>query len=174
MAPIPATKKEALGNQGKACRLLPLHQVLRGTLPISVLKESAMQVGPSSHLDKGVSSSDLQLEPDTLTCPQLLLREGTGRGIQGSKIPSGLGSALSYPPSLLQEGPTTRTAKLGGGKKKRWSHCPAQLFQECQAGPQAQPLSSQWLLHTRSVGSISVSHIPGYCPEMPPFLDPKE
>lgn len=102
-----ATKKEALGNQRKACRLLPLHQVLRGTLPMSVVQESAMQVGPSSHLDRGVSSSDLQLEPDTLTCPQLLLRGGTGRGIQGSRIPSGLGSALSYPPSLLQEGPET-------------------------------------------------------------------
>lgn len=64
-----------------------------------------MQVGPSSHLDKGVSSSDLQLEPDTLLPAPSSYYVEVQAG--GSRIPSGLGSALSYPPSLLQEGPIT-------------------------------------------------------------------
>lgn len=107
---------------------------------------------------------------------QFLLHVGTGRGIQGSRIPSVLGPGLCsiMSPFSAPGGPSHQSSRAERGEQEVTVTSRPNSSESLELGPK-QSGTSQWLpLHMWSIGSISRSPVPGAWPEMPPFLDPSK
>ena len=144
VAPLQGAGEGALSNQGSGQLgiYLSVHQVLRWTLPMSVLKESPGKAGvPQVTLTrKVVPVAPRPWVPHISTSrSRSCCIWATGREIQGPRIPSRyltVATALSYPLELQQ----SRAAGLeggggGGGGKRGMGWRPAQLHQTPHVEP---------------------------------------
>lgn len=128
VAPTHATKKDALGIEARHVGIYP-HQVLRWTPPISALMDLLRKLGLHVPLTRESALLASNSKPYTLLrASRFMWVQAGGSRAPGFQVDLALDSALSYPPSLLQEGLATRALGLEGESNGDTSQ--AQLSQE--------------------------------------------